>query len=69
MSEEKEIKIDQDLCIGCGGCEGVAPEYFKINSEGKSDLIKKYDSKDSKIVQEAIDACPVGAISFGEEEE
>lgn len=66
MSEEvkgKKIVVDQELCIGCGGCVGVAPDYFKLNDEGKSEVIKDYDEADAKLIEEAVDSCPVQAIS------
>lgn len=65
MSEEKATKkivVDDELCIGCGGCVGVAPQYFALNDEGKSEAIKEYDEADAALIQEASDACPVQAI-------
>ncbi len=68
MSEEKAVKeivIDQDACIGCGGCVSVAPEYFELNDEGKSTPTKKkYDESDKEAVDEAINTCPVQAIKI-----
>lgn len=67
MAEEKKgkaIKVDQDLCIGCGGCVGVAPDYFALNDEGKSHPIKDYDAADAEVIQSASDACPVQAITI-----
>lgn len=64
--KKKKIKVDQDICIGCGGCVGVAPEYFALNDEGKSHPIKAYDPKDAALIKEAADACPVQAISIEE---
>lgn len=64
MAEEKKIVVDKDKCIGCGSCESIAEEYFKLGEDGKSHVIAKYDEKDKDIVKEAIDACPVEAISL-----
>ena len=63
MSEEKKLSVDPDKCIGCGACEGVAGEYFKMTDE-LSTVIKEYDEKDADIVNDAIDGCPVQAISL-----
>ena len=60
----KKVMVDQELCIGCGGCVGVAPDYFKLNDEGKSEVIKEYDEADEKLIEEAITACPVQAITL-----
>jgi len=67
MSEEKtskKIVVDDELCIGCGGCVGVAPAYFELNEEGKSVAIKAYDEADAALIKEAADACPVQAITI-----
>lgn len=29
--------VDQDMCIGCGLCEGTCPEVFRMNDEGKAE--------------------------------
>jgi len=64
MSEEKKtLKVDADTCIGCGTCEGIAPEYFKIE-DGVSVVKKAYDEADADIITDAIDSCPVQAITL-----
>ncbi len=52
--------VDQDACIGCGMCEGICPAVFRMNDDGKAEA---YAEGDDAAVQEAIDGCPVGAIS------
>lgn len=54
--------VNHDLCIGCGTCESLCPNAFKIE-EGKSVTIEGAENID---VQEAIDSCPVNAISLEE---
>lgn len=62
---EKKIVVDQDACIGCGTCEGIAGNYFKLSvDEKKSQVIKEYDEADKDIIEDAIASCPVGAISL-----
>lgn len=53
------IKVDKKICIGCGSCEAICPEIFKMK-QGKSEVIAQ---KKSGCLQEAIDGCPVNAIS------
>ena len=31
-------KVNQELCIGCGTCEALCPEMFKVEN-GKSQVI------------------------------
>jgi ferredoxin len=52
--------VDQNICIGCGLCAGTAPDSFQINDEGKAEF---YAEIDDKLIQQAIDDCPVSAIS------
>ncbi|MBA4320916.1 MAG: ferredoxin [Flavobacterium sp.] len=53
------IKIDQDLCIGCGACESLCPNVFKINQHGKSEVINQTDFA---CVKNAAESCPAQAI-------
>ena len=46
------------MCIGCGACVSVCQEGFEI-VEGKAIL----KNKKAKGINEAIDFCPVDAIS------
>ncbi len=55
-------KVDQETCIGCGTCESICPEVFKLDSSGKSQ-VKKGAPQDLPCIKEAVEACPVQAIS------
>ncbi len=56
--------VDQDVCIGCGMCTGIAPDSFQMNDEGKAEFIGgDVDGDKAEAVKEAIDSCPVQAIS------
>ena len=55
------IKVDQSKCIGCGLCAALCPEHFQLNGDVfKAEVIKEGLSA---CVDEAIDNCPVQAIS------
>ncbi|MDD2444528.1 MAG: ferredoxin [Candidatus Nanoarchaeia archaeon] len=51
------VKINKEKCIGCGACVAVCPEGFELKN-GKAQVKKQVPCSD-----DAIDACPVGAIS------
>ena len=34
-----KVTVDVDACIGCGVCESVCPDVFKINDEGKAEVL------------------------------
>jgi ferredoxin len=55
--------IDYDLCIGCGHCSEVCPEVFELGDDEKSTVIGP-DKCGTCNCQEAIDTCPVQAISW-----
>ena len=53
------VKVDEGKCIGCGSCASICSEVFEVK-DGKSHVKAQ---KDLPCVKEAIDACPVDAIS------
>lgn len=56
-----KVKIDKDLCIGCGNCESICPEVFKIKDDNKSYVIGKCEGNED-CCREAAENCPVEAI-------
>ena len=55
--------VNQDTCIGCGLCISTVPEVFDVNADGKAEACGHTTDENRAAVQEAIDACPVQAIS------
>ena len=55
--------INEDLCIGCGTCEALCPNVFKIE-DGKSKVVA--DDCGECNCQEAAEGCPVNAITVEE---
>ena len=55
-----KIKIS-GKCIGCGSCESVCGEIFGM--KGDKAFVKKH--KDVPCIDEALEICPVDAISMG----
>lgn len=60
----KEIKVDQNACVGCGACTIVAPEAFEINSQGVSQVKSQALETDEEVLLKTAQACPVKAISL-----
>ena len=56
--------VNQDSCIGCGLCISTVPEGFEVNADGKAEASGHTTTENKSAVQEAIDACPVQAISW-----
>ena len=69
-----KIILDREKCIGCGSCVALCPKYWKMGTDGKSDLIDgventetgKYEitTGDLACNEEAADACPVQIIEI-----
>jgi ferredoxin len=53
-----DVKVDKGKCIGCGLCENICPEGFKLGDEGKA-MVK---DENAPCIDEAISSCPVEAI-------
>lgn len=60
-----KVKVDKDLCIGCGTCSVMCPKVFKIDEEGKSTVIDENGDTPENI-KAAGDACPTKAILIEE---
>ena len=54
------VKIDKEKCIGCGLCASVCGEVFEMADNGKARVKAQ---KNASCIKEAIDSCPVDAIS------
>lgn len=54
------VNIDHDKCIGCGLCASICDEVFEMRDDGKAHV---KEQKDIPCVKEAIEQCPVDAIS------
>ncbi len=57
--------IDWDACVGCGACTEVCPEVFQLRDD-KAYVIGP-DKCNTCKCEEAVDICPVQAISVTEE--
>ena len=57
------LKVNKDLCIGCGACQAVCPEVFEIEDDGLAAVVVEEIPED--VSEDAIDAkegCPTNAI-------
>jgi ferredoxin len=61
------IEIDRSLCSGFGTCADLAPDVFELAPDGIAALHTGDSS--NRDVLEAVDACPMGAISVIEARE
>ena len=59
----KKICVNSN-CIGCGMCASIDPEHFEM--DGTSQVISN-DNIESESLKDAIESCPVAAITIEEE--
>ena len=79
VSKKYIIEHDRPNCIGCAACAAVAPDFWTMNEDGKSDIVgcKNRDDeweeldigeKDYQVNKEAADSCPVNVIHIKNKE-
>ncbi len=54
-----QVYIDHNKCIGCGRCTELCPQSFKLNENGKSQII---NTEEIMCIKKASDQCPIEAI-------
>lgn len=60
------IKVSND-CIGCGVCGMTAPTIFKVEGAPATVLKQPETPEEEKLCAQAIESCPVHAISNEED--
>jgi len=58
------VVVDRTKCGGMGICEGLDPERFQVQADGKVQVMQEDIEDDAarEIVQDAVDSCPTGAL-------
>lgn len=59
----EKLKVNGNICIGCGACAGTYPNIFQFNDEGIAEVIEENQNQESEDAEEMVEICPVGAIS------
>lgn len=59
-----KIIIDEETCIGCGTCVALCPDNFEL--KGDKAVVVKDQVDNLECVSDAIDSCPVDAITSEE---
>ena len=73
------LQHDRPNCIGCAACEAVAPEFWEMNGDGKSDIKNgknvdngwqelDFEEKEFQENKDAADSCPVNVIHIVKKE-
>ena len=58
-----KVKVNPDVCIGCGACQAIAPDVFEINDDGiAQEISEEVKEEFVEDATEAKEGCPVNAI-------
>ncbi|PWU69557.1 MULTISPECIES: ferredoxin [Gracilibacillus] len=65
--------VDKETCIGCGNCEGIAPDVFDFDDEGLA-FVKLDNNQGKKQIPtdhmedliEATGLCPTDSVKLSE---
>jgi ferredoxin len=63
----KKLTVDRDECIGCCRCADFAPSLFSMIG-GLAEVISQPSENELADANNAIENCPVEAISWVDEE-
>ena len=59
-----KVSIDLDACVGCGLCEGDAPEVFEMDGDKAKCKVTDVPESLQKSAKEAAANCPQEAIKL-----
>ena len=57
-----KVRIDADLCTGCGLCTDSVPDVFKMGDDVAQVIKADVPANLEKAVKEAVEDCPAEAI-------
>ncbi|HUU91673.1 MAG TPA: ferredoxin [Phycisphaerae bacterium] len=61
------VRVDAELCTGCGVCTDMCPEVFDLRDDVSVVLVDEVPQDLADTAREAADACPVEAIVVEED--
>ncbi len=64
-----KVRVNEDLCIGCGICEGITPEVFSLENGPIAEVIMDpVEAEFQEAARQAAEDCPEAAIEVEEKE-
>lgn len=62
-----KVRVDPDLCTGCGVCVDTCPEVFELRDDISVVLVDVVPEEHADAARDAADACPTEAITVDED--
>jgi len=66
VCQMKKLFVNKETCVGSQACIAIAPEVFELDENSRSQ-VKDQKGANESTIEDAINACPVRAISWIEE--
>lgn len=63
----RKVEIDEEECIGCGTCEEICPEVFKLDADSEKAQVILPVGGPEDLIEEAMTTCPVECIKWAED--
>jgi len=64
--EKMKVRIDENLCTGCGLCADTCPDIFELADDVARVKKEEVPEENQDCVKEAAENCPVEAIKIEE---
>ena len=61
-----KVKINEEKCIGCGQCESICSDVFKIGDDGLAQVVGIATPELLEDIEMAKSGCPTDAIEIEE---
>ena len=58
----RRVIIDEEECIGCGSCEEICPEVFRIDHEMEKSEVIQPEGGPEACIEKAMGECPMSCI-------
>lgn len=62
-----KVEVDPEICIGSGNCVATCPKVFELKDNVAHVKVDTVPPEEEECAREAVDGCPVSAISIVEE--
>jgi ferredoxin len=62
MARKLKITVDKNLCVSNATCIAFAPNAFRLDAQGQSEVADPEGDSEEAII-EAAEGCPVAAIT------